>query len=159
MSLLLAVAVAGCGTAEDASVGRSEASPTTAGGPTGQRIVLRFDQAAVPATLADTAAGREFAALLPLTLLLRDPMGQAKSGPLPARIDATGSDRVHDPEAGDIYYVPDSQTLAVFYDDLGQRVPAPGLIRLGAADGDLASIAAAGNRVRVRVDLVDQTSS
>jgi hypothetical protein len=159
-TLLLAVAAAGCGAVDDDSLaGPSAASSTTAGAATGPRMVLRFDHAVVPATLADTAAGREFAGSLPLTLELRDPMGQAKSGPLPARIDATGSDRVYDPDAGGIYYVPGNQTLAVFYDDLGQSVPAPGLVRLGAVEGDLASIAGAGNRVRVRVDLVDQTSS
>jgi hypothetical protein len=69
--------------------------------------VVRFDHAVVPATLADTGPGRQFAALLPLTLELRDAMGQAKSGPLPARIDATGSGRVHDPDAGGIYYLLD----------------------------------------------------
>jgi hypothetical protein len=34
--------------------------------------------------------------------------------------------------------------LAIFYDDLGQTVPPPGLIRLGAVDADLALLAAAG---------------
>ena len=38
--------------------------------------------------------------------------------------------------------------MAVFYDDLGQTVPPPGLVRLGAVDGGLDAIAAAGNRVR-----------
>jgi hypothetical protein len=32
----------------------------------GQRIVMRFGDAVVPATLAETAAGREFATQLPL---------------------------------------------------------------------------------------------
>ena len=36
--------------------------------------------------------------------------------------------------------------LAVFYDDLGQTVPRPGLVRLGAVDSDLTAVAAAGNR-------------
>ena len=47
--------------------------------------------------------------------------------------------------------------LAVFYDDLSQKVPPPGLTRLGTVDGDLTAIGAAGNRVRVRVELADAT--
>ncbi len=108
----------------------------------------------VAATLADTTAGRDFANLLPLTLDLRDPMGQAKSGRIAAPIDYTDGDSTLDPDAGGIYYLPGSQTLAIFHDDLGQTVPAPGLIRLGVVDGDLSPVAA-GNRVRVRVDRAD----
>jgi len=120
---------------------------------------MRFGDEVVPATLAETAAGREFAAQLPLTLEVRDPMGQAKSGRLPAPIDSTVATTSPDPAAGGIYYAPDNQILAIFHDDLGQTVPAPGLIHLGAVDGDLAPVAAAGNRVRVRIDLADSPST
>lgn len=113
----------------------------------------------VPATLSDSAAGREFAALLPLTLDVRDPMGQAKSGHLRTPLTASDDAMVTDPEVGGLYYVPDSQMVAVFYDDLAQSVPAPGLIRLGAVTGDLTPIGAAGNRVRVRVAVADATST
>ena len=47
--------------------------------------------------------------------------------------------------------------MAVFYDDLGQTVPPPGLVRLGTVDGGVDSIADAGNRIRVRIDLADGT--
>jgi hypothetical protein len=53
------------------------------------RIVLRFGNETAAATRADTSAGREFAAMLPLELDLRDPMGQAKSGPLPRPLDVS----------------------------------------------------------------------
>lgn len=45
------------------------------------RIVLTFDEEIVPATLVDTTPARQLAAMLSLDLELRDPMGQAKSGP------------------------------------------------------------------------------
>ena len=45
--------------------------------------MLRLSDGTATATLADTAAAREFAALLPVQLTLRDPMGQAMSGHLP----------------------------------------------------------------------------
>lgn len=58
---------------------------------------------------------------------------------------------------GDIYYQPDSGILAVFYDDLDQSVPPPGLVRVGAVEGDVDAIAAAGNHVSLRIDLMDGT--
>jgi hypothetical protein len=125
--------------------------------------VLRFDQEVVRATLTDTAAARQFAAKLPLTLDLRDPMGQAKSGRLPAPIEHASAESTIDPEVGGIYYVPDRAMIAIFYDDLGQTVPPPGLVRLGTVDTgpDAGSdaIAAAGNRIRVLIDAADRTSS
>ena len=147
---LLAATATGC--AEPGAAARAPVEPSTTSA-AGQRIVLRFDQVVVPATLSDTAAGREFATLLPVIVELRDPMGQAKSGRLPVRLNASDA-RITDPEAGGLYYVPESDLVAV-YDDLGQTVPLPGLTRLGSVDGDLTEIAGAGNRVRVRIDLAD----
>ena len=85
--------------------------------------MLRFDQASCRPRWPTPQRRGEFAALLPLTLDLRDPMGQAKSGPLPARIDDHRRRTVIDPDAGGIYYVPDERMIAIFYDDLGQTVP------------------------------------
>jgi hypothetical protein len=100
-------------------------------------------------------AAREFAAMLPLQLKLRDPMGQAKSGPLPRPIDAAGDETVFDPAVGEIYYSVNSSTFAIFYDDLGQSIPDPGLIRLGTVDTTTDRIAEAGNRVTVQMYLAD----
>ena len=94
------------------------------------RIVLRFGDEFATATLSDTPAAREFAAMLPLQLKLHDPMGQAKSGPLPRPIDAARGEPVFDPAVGEIYYSAPSGTFAIFYDDLGQSIPDPGLVRL-----------------------------
>ena len=57
------------------------------------------------------------------------------------------------PLPGGIYYWPDTGTLAVYYDDLGQSVPPPGLIRLGTVDtGVVDQIAEAGGLFAVRID-------
>ena len=61
-----------------------------------------------------------------------------------------------DPAVGQIYYSAAASTFAVFYADLGQSIPDPGLVRLGAVDTDLDRIAAAGNRFTVRIYLADQ---
>jgi hypothetical protein len=117
--------------------------------------VLRFGDEFATATLSDTPAAREFAAMLPLRLELRDPMGQAKSGALPRPIDAAGGAPVFDPAVGEIYYSAPSGRFAIFYDDLGQSIPDPGLVRLGTVDAGTDGIAEAGNRLTVQIYFAD----
>ncbi len=95
--------------------------------------------------------------MLPLQLKLKDPMGQAKSGQLPRPIDASGIAPIFDPAAGEIYYSSASSSFAIFYDDLGQSVPDPGLVRLGAVDTGRDRIADASNRFTVHIDLAHHT--
>jgi hypothetical protein len=120
------------------------------------RVVLRVPDGSATVTLDDTPTARAFAAMLPLRLTLHDPMGQAKSGQLPDRIDVTGASSAIDPTIGVVYYWPPSGDLAIFYDDLGQAVPSPGLVRLGVVDSGLTSISAAGNQFPVRVEPADR---
>ena len=114
-------------------------------------IVLELPHGRATAVLADTPVAHQLAAALPLRLGLRDPMGQAKSGRLPRRLDSSGAEQTLDPEAGAIYYWPPSGDLAIFYDDLGQTVPPPGLIRLGTITDGLPALASAGHRFDVSV--------
>jgi hypothetical protein len=137
----LVALLAGCATeSPTAGINTTAPSPSTVVGPpssasTGSaRIVLRFGDEFATATLSDTPAAREFAAMLPLQLKLHDPMGQAKSGPLPRPIGAAGGNPVFDPAVGEIYYSAPSGTFAIFYADLGQSIPDPGLVRLGTVD-------------------------
>ena len=151
----LVAVLAGCST-ESPTAGSNTTVPSTVvsapSASTGSvRIVLRFGDEFATATLSDTPAAREFAAMLPLQLKLRDPMGQAKSGPLPRPIDATGGEPVFDPAVGEIYYSATSSTFAIFYDDLGQSIPDPGLVRLGTVDTRTDRIAEAGNRLTVQI--------
>jgi hypothetical protein len=97
--------------------------------------------------------------MLPLQLNLHDPMGQAKSGHLPWRIDVSGVEPVFDPSVGEIYYWPLSGDIGIFYDDLGQSVPPPGMVRLGVLDTGLDAITSAGNRFIVRIYSVDHSNS
>ena len=66
---------------------------------------------------------------------------------------------VHDPVPGEIYFWPQSDVLAIYYDDLGQTVPAPGLIRLGAVTTGLDTLADAGRWITVRIERDATTSS
>jgi hypothetical protein len=113
------------------------------------RIVLRVSDGRATATLVATPAARQLAAMLPLRLTLRDAMGQAKTGQLPHRIDVSGVRRVIDPDVAAIYYWPPGGDIGIYYDDLGQTVPLPGMVRLGSVDGGLDAIASAGNRFTV----------
>ena len=139
-----------------------EASATVASAgnvPATGDVLMRLPDGVATVTLDDTPAARAFAAMLPLRVTLRDPMGQAKSGPLPSPIDVTGAARVFDPSVGVLYYWAPSHTVAVFYDDLDQSVPAPGLVRLGVVNGGLAAIRSAGNSYRVRIEPAAGTST
>lgn len=154
-----AVAVAtGCSTAggtADAvpAVPVSISSPVTSSAAAGTPVLLRFGSHAVNATLADTtAASRQLAGMLPLSLDLTDAWGQAKSGRLAHAVTVEGAARIVRPTPGGIYYWPDNGVIAVYYDDLGQSVPPPGLIPLGEVDTGLADIAEAGRHVTVRIE-------
>ncbi|WP_204008935.1 cyclophilin-like fold protein [Virgisporangium aurantiacum] len=116
-------------------------------------MVLRFGDRVATATLVDTPEARQFAAMLPATVELKDVWGQAKSGRLPHVLTVEGSAPIHDPVPGHIYFWPLSEVIAVYYDDLGQAVPDPGLVRLGTIDTGLDSLANAGRRIAVRIEL------
>jgi hypothetical protein len=45
-----------------------------------------------------------------------------------------------------------------YYDDLGQTVPDPGLVRLGVVDAGLDNLANAGRQFTVRIDQAPATS-
>jgi hypothetical protein len=113
-------------------------------------MVLEFGDESATATLDDTDAARQFAGMLPLQVDLHDPMGQAKSGRLPRPLTVTDPDRVLDPNIGEIYYSPADEGLVIFYDDLGQQVPPPGLVRLGQVERGLDAITDAGRGFTVR---------
>jgi hypothetical protein len=123
------------------------------------RLDLRVGNELATATLDSTQAARAFAAMLPLRLTLHDPMGQAKSGKLPDRLETSGARRIHDPAAAGIYYWPPTGDIAIFYDDLGQSVPPPGMVRLGSVDRGLDKIASAGNHFTVWINVADPAES
>jgi hypothetical protein len=131
------------------AVSAASSSASAAGSATEEvgsvRVTLRVGDQVATATLADTPTGHQLAAMLPVTVDLQDPFGQAKSGVLPRGIDIAGAGREIHPTTGGIYYWPDGGDFAVFYDALGQAVPPPGLVRLGSIDTGLDAIAARGD--------------
>lgn len=62
------------------------------------------------ATLDDSAATRDLAAQLPLTLEMSDHGSVEKTGPLPSPLSLTGQPAGADPDIGDVgYYAPRRQ--------------------------------------------------
>ena len=138
------------------------AAPTVAsvsGTPRTGDVFLRTPGGPATVSLDDTPAAQAFAAMLPLQVSMGDPMGQAKSGTLPAPIDVSGAARVFDPRVGELYYWAPSHSIAIFHADLGQSVPPPGLVRLGVVGSGLSSIDSAGNRFVVRVEAAAGTAT
>ena len=82
----------------------------------------------VEAILEESAAARDFRALLPLTLTLTDYNATEKIADLPRRLSMEGAPVSIDPEPGDLAYYAPWGNLAIFYKDFGTS---RGLVRLG----------------------------
>ncbi|MEU6782788.1 cyclophilin-like fold protein [Nonomuraea angiospora] len=154
---LLATVLAGCTLPANSHITRPLS--TAASVTSGMAMLLRFGDQTVTVALADTPPSRQFAAMLPLTLQLTDAWGQAKAGRLPRVLTAQGGTPVHDPTPGEVYFWPPSGVIAVYYDDLGQEVPDPGLVRLGVVNTGLDKLAAAGKQVTVQIEPAAATGS
>jgi hypothetical protein len=84
----------------------------------------------------DTAAGRDFASLLPLTLTLSDFHSTEKIADLPRTLETSGAPTGVAAAAGDITYYAPWGNLALFYRDFPYS---DGLVRLGRFDDDTAA--------------------
>lgn len=83
------------------------------------KIHLTLDGRVVPATLADTEAAREFAAMLPLTVTMHDLFRREKFGPLPRAISRAQT-HTQTCAAGTLVCWTAGPDLAVLYREDGQ---------------------------------------
>lgn len=83
------------------------------------------------ATLNDSQTSREFAALLPLTLQLKDYAAEEKISDLPARLTTAGSPAGTAAKKGDLTIYAPWGNLTIFYKPHGYVT---GLIKLGELD-------------------------
>ncbi|MEU0256335.1 cyclophilin-like fold protein [Streptomyces sp. NPDC006184] len=110
-------------------------------------IRLTIDGQSVDATLNDSAAARDFAALLPLTVELKDFHHTERIGDPPRELDTSGAPDTVTPKAGDLAYYAPWGNLAFFYRD-GEH--SPGLVILGRlTDSHSTGRLATADRVRV----------
>ncbi len=96
------------------------------------KLRITVDDTVLTATMLDTTASKDFMALLPLTVTLKDYAGEEKVCDLPKKLSTQGSPAGYDPELGDITYYAPWGNLALFYHDRGY---AQGLVKLGHLDG------------------------
>lgn len=92
--------------------------------------------------LDDSAAARDFLAMLPLTLDLADYSTTEKVSDLPGTLSTEGSPAGTTPVAGDITYYAPWGNLAIFIKDFGHS---PGLVKLGRITSGLRHIGRAGS--------------
>lgn len=150
LALAIPLGLAGCGGGDSPGSARPTDSPTTIPArPETMNLRLRLDDRVLTATLNDSEAARDFASLLPLTLTMGDLFGREKFARLPRAI-STGGERTHTYEVGDIGYWPPGPDVAIFYRQDGQRIPDPGIVRLGKIDAGVEALATAG---RIRLEL------
>jgi hypothetical protein len=145
---------AGTGTADSAAALAVSSAPSTH---PSARVVLQFGDHAVRVDLEDSVASRELADRMPLRLQVSDSWAQAKSARLSQPLTVDDTRRTLTPRPGGVYYWPDTAALAIYYDDLGQNVPPPGLVQLGIVETGLDEIADAGGLVTARVELANQS--
>ncbi|TXG77089.1 MAG: hypothetical protein E6R11_07055 [Rhodocyclaceae bacterium] len=101
------------------------------------KIRLTVNGKLINATLADNPSARDFLALLPLSLTLKDYASTEKISDLPKKLTTQGAPAGIDPELGDITYYAPWGNLAIFYRDFGYSA---GLIKLGHIDAGMEAL-------------------
>ena len=101
------------------------------------KIKITIDNKVFNATLNDSDAAHDFAALFPLTLNLTDYASTEKVSDLNERLSTSGSPSGCSAKVGDITYYSPWGNLAIFYRSFGY---AGGLIKLGEIEGDMKTI-------------------
>ncbi len=115
------------------------------------RIHVIVGYATLSATLDDTPAGRDFATLLPLELVLSDYHATEKVADLPRKLDTTDAPARYTPKAGDITYYAPWGNLAIFQKPFQTS---RGLVRLGAFDGPIDALLKDGT-IPVRIEVAE----
>jgi hypothetical protein len=149
LAMALAGAVAVTGTGSTGAAGQESAQGTREQQVSTMKIRIDVEGRVITATLIDNATARDFVALLPLTLTLKDYAATEKVSDLPRRLSTEGSPAGIDPSIGDITYYSPWGNLALFYRDFGYS---RGLVKLGKIDSDVEAVNVPGP-VRVTIEL------
>ncbi len=116
------------------------------------KIRIKLESKTFTATLEDNATTRDFVALLPLTLTLRDYNRTEKISDLPKKLSTRGAPAGSDPDVGDIAYYAPWGNMAIFYRDFGYSA---GLLKLGKLDSDGEALRKA-EATRATIELIDK---
>lgn len=102
------------------------------------KIRITVGKDVLTATMLDSTASRNFIALLPLRLRLKDYSETEKISDLPRKLSTKSEPAGYDPSAGDIAYYSPWGNLAIFYRDFSYS---RGLVKLGRLDGGIEKLA------------------
>lgn len=106
---------------------------TATSAPEGQRIRIRMGDQTVSATLNDSEAARDLAAMLPLSIQMRDHLRREKTGRIPRPLsERTQGSPTY--EKGDLGYWRPGGNFVIFYRHDGLTIPSPGIVLLGKID-------------------------
>jgi hypothetical protein len=98
-----------------------------------QRIRIRMGDKTVTATLNSSDAARDFVAMLPLSIRMRDHLRREKTGPIPGPLsERTGGSPNY--QSGDLGYWRPGGNFVIFYRQDGLTIPSPGIVILGRLD-------------------------
>jgi hypothetical protein len=114
------------------------------------RLRITIGDSSIEAILADSDAARDFASLLPLTLVMNDLFRREKFATLPRAISEQGK-RTHDYAVGIIGCWRPGPDVAIFYRQDGERIPDPGLIVIGKIKAGMEAFAVPG-AIRVAIE-------
>lgn len=117
------------------------------------KIKLTIGQDEYMATMNDSKAAKDFIALLPMTLILKDYAETEKISGLPKRLSIAGSPDGTAASIGDIAYYAPWGNLAIFYRDFGH---ASGLIKLGNIGSGGKKLASYKQPIEARLDLIEK---
>jgi hypothetical protein len=110
----------------------------------GEKIRIHQGDRAVTATLNDSAAARDFVAMLPLTLHMHDWLSREKVAAVPGPI-SEASEGTPNYNVGDLGYWRPSNHFVIYYANDGTKLPPPGIVLLGKIDGAAAIFDAPGD--------------
>ena len=99
------------------------------------RIEITIGEQRFQATLTESAAARDLAAQLPVTLDMVDHGQVEKTGPIPSPLSLAGQPDGADPDVGDVGYYAPGNDLVLYYGDQSYFL---GIVILGRLDGDAA---------------------
>ncbi|MEU6656810.1 cyclophilin-like fold protein [Streptomyces sp. NPDC046900] len=116
------------------------------------KIRLTTDTSSFDATLNGSAAARDFAALLPLTLTLSDYAETEKVSDLPQKLSTAGAPAGTAAEAGDLTYYAPWGNLAIFYKGFRH---ADGLVKLGTFTSGIEQFADRDDSFKVTITAAD----
>jgi hypothetical protein len=104
----------------------------------GQAVRIRLGDHSFEATLNASAAAREFASMLPITIAMDDLMGREKTGVLPHALSSPANGSSHY-DKGDLGYWKPRHSFVIYYRQDGEPLPPPGIVLLGKVAGDLSA--------------------